>query len=188
MKRSISGVAILTGFVIQLSAGQNDALCQSVTTSRPNEPHDLVFVAKPTKQVFATGEAIEFIFSIENKGGASAVVASHFSLTQNLSLEIRDSRGTLTKWCGHIASQFDSPDAFRDLPAGESRTSKIVVSCINKNEPGQAWGYLVDKPGKYTVVASYFLPQPSSFFKKLFPRARVDRGPIRADAVEIEVK
>jgi hypothetical protein len=62
------------------------------------------------------------------------------------------------------------------------------VSCVNKDDRARAWGYALDKPGKYIIKATYRLLQPKEYFESLFPGAHVARGPVSAEPVTIELK
>ena len=150
---------------------------------------ELTLDAKPTKLVYLNGETVEFNFTLRNVSKEEQIVARQLKLTLNVDLRISDSQGRQVKWCGRIADQIiPSKHRYIALLPGKSLPARLAVSCANKDDPGNAWGYLLDAPGKYTVKAAYRLPQPKEYFESLFPNAHVVRGPVVAEPVTIELK
>ena len=157
---------------------------QAVETGRESK---LVFVVEPVKTVYVKGESVEINFRLSNRSGNKVLVPKNFQLNFNVNLDILDAKGKSADWCGRIASQIDSPRSFTTLTPGESISKKLVVSCVNKDDRSRAWGYSLDAPGKYVVRGTYRLPQPKVFFKKFFPNVPVERGPVSAEPVSIEI-
>lgn len=153
------------------------------------EASSATFEATPTKGVFAKGETVEVKFRLRNNGRAPIIVPRALRLRLSVDLEISDGAGKESKWCGRIADQvIPSKIRYLSLAPGQSLDALLAISCVDKDNPNRAWGYLVDSPGKYTFKAKYRLPQPKEFFESLFPNQDVARGPILAEPFTIEIR
>jgi hypothetical protein len=178
---------ILFGMLIATLPGCLDAVAQSPVTNTGQESK-LVFVIEPAKAVYMKGGDVEFIFRLSNHSDNKILVAGTFQLAHFVTLNIVDGEGRHAEWCGRIVSQTDFPRSFVALSPGESVSKKLVVSCVNKDDPSRAWGYALGGVGKYFVTGTYRLPQPEAFFKKLFPHVPAVRGPVSAKPVTIEIR
>jgi hypothetical protein len=147
----------------------------------------LILEVRAVKPDYPKGEAVELTFRLQNVSQKKVLVAQTFQLTRYIDLEISGKEGKRADWCGRVVSQTDSMRSFTTLNPGGSISKKVVISCVNRGEPGRAWGYALDDPGKYVIRATYRLPQPEPFFEKFFPKVPVVRGPVSAEPVSIEI-
>lgn len=178
---------ILSGMVIAVLASSLAVIAQENTT-KSSEESKLTFVVEPIKTIFAKGEEVEFTFRLSNHSPDKVLVAKTFQLAHFVTLYIANAEGKRAEWCGRIAGQTDFPRAFVALSPGESVSKKLIVSCVNKDDRSRAWGYSLEAPGRYVVTATYRLPQPEAFFRKLSPNVPAMRGPISAPPVTIEIR
>jgi hypothetical protein len=163
----------------------------SVARSNPADTGDgsgLILQVQAVKPDYAKGEAVELTFNLQNVSQKKVLVARTFQLTRYIDLEISDQHGKRAGWCGRVVSQTDSMRSFTTLAAGGSVSVKLAVSCVNRSDPGRAWGYVLDDPGTYVIKATYRLPQTEAFFEKFFPMTPVVRGPISAEPLTIDIK
>lgn len=189
---SFSGVAMRNntctlGIVILLCFGW----CLSATDRSPSdvgEGSGLIFEALAVKPDYVNGETVELSFKLHNVGHNDVLIARTFQLTRYIDLQISNQHDEQARWCGRVVSQTDSARSFTVLAPGESVKVELVVSCVNRSDPGRAWGYALDKPGKYVIKATYRLPQTKAFFEKFFPNVHAVRGPIAAKPVTIEIE
>lgn len=151
-------------------------------------PPGVAFEVQPVKTTYRTGEVVELNFTLRNLSKKDLLVARTFQLSYYVNLEILDQNGKRAAWCGRVVSQIDSARSFTTLPPGETVRRKVAVSCVDQNNPGRAWGYVLAAPGKYVIKATYRLPQPIAFFKKLFPGVPVVCGPVVAEAITVELQ
>jgi len=158
------------------------------SASEASKEAKLLFVIEPTKSVFSKGENVEFTFRLSNRASEKILVAKTFQLAHFVALNIVDAEGKRMEWCGRIISQTDLPKAFVALSPHDSVSKRLVVSCVNKDDPSRAWGYSLEGPGKYVVTGVYHLPQPKNFFKQLSPKVIAIRGPVSSEPVTIEVR
>ena len=142
----------------------------------------------PVKPVFQTGETVTADFVLRNVGDTSVMVARTLRLTASIKLEIKDDQEQSAKWCGRIAEWTDSARSYVSLAPGQSVHARLSLSCVDKENKLRSWGYTLDKPGKYIVRATYRLPRPSEYYKKLFPDVEVVQGPISARPISIELR
>jgi hypothetical protein len=180
-KRVVTLIVFLLMFVCFRAVGDDHS---------PATPSDnrLLFEIEPTKDTYQMGEAVEFRFRLQNLSKQRILVARTFQLTHFVHLDISTPQGGSAEWCGRIISQIDSPRSFVILSPHESTSTKLTVSCVNKENRGRAWGYLFEKPGTYTVNATYRLPHPTSFTTKQFPNASVIYGPVSAKPFTFQLK
>jgi hypothetical protein len=149
----------------------------------------LALVAEPTKPVYQRGETVEFKFTLRNISGVDVIVGRHLALTLNIDLKISDSHGKTAEWCGRIADQIIMlKSRYTILSPGASKHAKLAISCLDQADPKRAWGYRLDRKGKYVIRASYRLPQSKEELEKAFPNAHVDQGPVWAEPVTIEIQ
>lgn len=182
------GNSVPLGVVLLISC----SLCAAAPQDEPKigkqGKNDLVLVVKPTKLVYHGRETVELHFALRNTSSNSLIVAKTLRLTANIALEITDSHGGTAQWCGRIAEWYDSARSYVTLSPGELVQATLAVSCVNKEDVKHAWGYTFGGAGRYTIKASYRLPRPAEYYKRLFPNETVARGPILAEPVTIEVK
>ena len=163
----------------------------SVAQSNPIDAGDgsgLILEVHAVKPNFSKGEAVELTFHLQNVSQRKVLVARTFQLARYVDLEISGQEGNRASWCGRVVSQTDSMRSFTTLDPGGSISKKEMISCVNRGDPGRAWGYELGDPGKYVIRATYRLPQPEAFFEKFFPKVPVIRGPVSAEPVSIEIK
>jgi len=176
------GICILI-FCSLSSAASQDQLLGSQRNAT------LILDIKPSKSVYQKGETVEIEVTLRNASKDDQIVPRQLHLTLNVDLEILNPQGTRADWCGRIADQIiPSKSRYKTLSPDESVHTKLAVSCVNKDDRRRAWGYALDKPGKYIIKAAYRLPQPKEYFENLFPGAHVARGPVSAKPVTIELK
>lgn len=184
----INHVIRLSEILILLFPSWLGAVPQDHPKEIPRRP-DLVLEAKPTKPVYARGEGVGLNFTLRNVSNRKLIVSRHLQLTLNVALQVSGSEGRPAKWCGRIADQIvPVKNRYATLAPGKSILAELTISCVNRNDPRHAWGYTIETPGKYVIKATYRLPQSEEYFKSLFPDEEVDRGPVMAEAVTIEVQ
>lgn len=180
-------ISLMLAVTLMVSSGYLLSAPQNLARKASRNP-TLAFEAKATKPVYAKGENVEFSFTLRNGGEDTLMVVRQFQLRLNVSLEITDSQGLPVEWCGRIAEVIPSKNLYRALSPGESIHTNLNIACVNRENPRIAWGYNLKAPGKYTVKATYRLPQPKEVLQQLFPERQVVRGPLFADPVMIELQ
>jgi hypothetical protein len=155
---------------------------------RKSHEAKLSFEVSPVKSVFEAGETVEADFVLRNVGDTNVIVARTLRLTASIKLEIQDAQEQPAKWCGRIAEWTDSSRSYVNLAPGQSVHAKLAISCVDKENKSRSWGYSLNKPGKYVLKATYRLPRPKEYYKKLFPAADVVQGPISAQPVTLELR
>jgi len=119
---------------------------QSLPASK--ETSSVVLEAKPVKTVYAREEAVEFDFVLRNDGTDPVIVPRALRLSLSVELEISNPVGQQPRWRGRIADEvIPSKNRYRSLAPGESLHARLTVSCVDRDQPNRAWGYLLDMPG-----------------------------------------
>ena len=174
--------------ILLLAACCHFAGAQNAPTT-PGQASLLVFEAKPVKGVYTQGDTVEVDFRLTNKGKDEAIVPRALRLSLSVELEISGDSGQRAEWCGRVADEvIPSKARYRSLSPGESIGARLAVSCVNSENPSQAWGYFLNEPGKYIIKPSYRLPQSKGFFESLFPKQQVPRGPVLAEPITIRIR
>jgi hypothetical protein len=181
-------IALLGGGLLSGWAQMMNQRALATTAPATTEQTGLVFQVEATKPVYIKGEPVELNFRLSNQSKSIMLVAKSFQLNYYVELNIANAGGHSAVWCGRIVDQIDSPRSFVKLSPGQSIHAKLVVSCVNGNDPKHAWGYLVQEPGKYSVKATYRLPQTKRFLKSLFPGIVAVKGPISAPTISLEIR
>ena len=144
----------------------------------------LEFSAVPEKQSYQVGEIVRLVFALNNSGDHSVLVARHFILHEYVWLAISGPEGKELGWCGKIDGRVESPDEFAILAPGATIRSVVRVSCDAHRDSG----FVLDRPGTYTVSAYYHLTQPATYLRRMAGNAPVTTDRIRAKPVVIVLK
>ena len=161
-------------------------LCQLPVAGQ--EKPSLVFVAQATKSAYLKSEPMEVHFTLKNVGRDPVIVVRRLHLTLSVQLRISNSQGKQAKWCGRIAEVIPMRGSYTELAPGQSIRSELNISCVNEDDPQRAWGYRLNRAGRYVIEASYRLTQPQEELDSLFPGSHVIRGPIMAAPVTVELR
>lgn len=174
----LSSIAMLA--VLTIGASQ-----KSVADS--SDAGGVILEVQASKASYTLGEPIQLRLSLRNRTKHKVLVAKTFQLAYYIDLDITGPDGQRSKWCGRIVDQTDTSRSFTVLAPGAAVSRSLTISCVHGNDPGEAWGYDVATPGEHTIVATYHLPQPSEFFKKISPTVAIVRGPITASKLRIHL-
>ncbi|MGB9489704.1 MAG: hypothetical protein WCA92_04480 [Terriglobales bacterium] len=138
-------------------------------SAKPTAGLDLSFTAKPAKIAFAVGEDIVFRFRIKNLSSTRMFVSRYMPVGDFVALKLLGPDGKQVTWQGKIRSVEYNKDAFLMLEPGKEVSANHTIS-TTKGE-----GFVIDKPGRYTVQAEYSLGPPE-YFGSLAPKESIPRG------------
>jgi hypothetical protein len=130
----------------------------------------LEFQARPAKPAFARGEAVIFILSIRNES-ARPVFVSRLRNDEFVDFKVYGPNGKETEWRGNgrIDSKSYSSSDFVVLKAGETVRARRTLSLKD------GLGFVIAKPGRYSVAAEYSL-EPPEYFAPLAGNAAIPTG------------
>jgi hypothetical protein len=155
--------------LLSLLAFADSMMGQAPTRGPVNRPA-LVFRARPTKQLFARGEDVVFAVSIRNES-AGPVLVSRLLNDEFVDFHVCGPDGKDVAWRGksRIDSKSYSPSDFAVLKGGEMVRARRTISLKNGH------GFVLGKPGQYSVIAEYSL-EPPEYFAPFAGEAKVPAG------------
>jgi hypothetical protein len=167
--------------VLSLMIFGNSFIGQS-GTKQSNQGGHLIFRAVPTKHVFAKGEDIAYMLTIRNVS-VDPVFVSTLASGEFVDFKICGPGGEEVRWKGRgrIDSKTYSPSDFAVLKSQEQETATRIISVKNDQ------GFIIDKPGRYTVTAEYSL-SPPEYFAPLAGGAKIPSGTFRARVTDFCVE
>jgi hypothetical protein len=159
--------------VLSFLAFTSRTMGQTPTTESIKHPA-LAFQARPTKHLFARGEDVVLSLLIRNES-AGPVFVSRLIHDEFVDFKITGPDGKEVSWRGkgRIDSKNYSPSDFAVLGSAEKISANRTISLKN----GQ--GFVLSKPGQYSVTAEYSL-EPPEYFAPLAGDAKTPPGSFRS--------
>jgi hypothetical protein len=130
----------------------------------------LTFRALPLRRIFKPGENIIYILSIRNYS-ADPIFVSRLASDEFVDFKVYGPDGKEVRWQGkgRIDRKSYAPSDFAVLKSGEKISARRTISLKN----GQ--GFIIDKFGRYSVMAEYSL-EPPEYFSPLAGSTRIPHG------------
>jgi hypothetical protein len=156
------------------------SLCDTAVGSDENSSfkqvaggRELRFTATPVKPLFRIGEDVIFRFRLKNLSSKEVFVSRYMSVGDFVTFKLIGPDGKDVPWQGKIRSVAYSKDAFLLLEPGQEVSANHALS-VTKGE-----GFVIAKPGRYTVFAEYSLGPPE-YFANLAPKGSIPQGLFKA--------
>jgi len=165
-------ICLLTGGL----AGSDEDSSAEPTAGNP----DLSFSIEPIKPVFRVGEGVVFRFRLKNVSSRRLFVSRYMPIGDFVTLQLMGPDGKEVPWSGKIRSVEYNKDAFLMLNPGQEVSTSHTISIHDRE------GFLINKPGRYTIHAEYDLGPPE-YFANVAPKGSIPEGPFSAPTVHFTI-